>query len=547
MPTTAPVTSVLRLDPLAGPPLGPIAVQPDRPAAIGRAGECEIRLPHESVSRRHAIAAWRGHQWFLTDLASRHGTFINEVRLQPDRPTALADGDLLRLGPWVLRVGLGEAPIQSTVTFNDLQSAGQRVARVPAVELASPAQQRLNLLIDCAAAIHAAEDEHALVQATLTSAVQGTGFVRGAWLRPIGSDEQMEILGAVGDSGPETFAFSRSLIREASSGQPARLSGDTPLPTAHSICQLDIHSALCVPIVLGSSVAGYLYLDARGRESRVHPEAAGFCRALAGMCALALANLKRVDLERRHRVLEGQLTAAREAQQFIMPPTTGTIGALSYAIRTRPGLYVAGDLFDLVPLSGGRIAICIGDVAGEGIGAGILMSGAQAYLHAALTRHGEPAAALHDVNAYVCGHSSAGRFVTMWVGVLDPHNNSLTWVDAGHGYCLIRRAGSSPERMLSPGGLPVGVDPDTIYRAEQMPIGRGDRIVLFSDGLAEQSSAGAQRFGVDRIIQALDSSSGPADDVDALFRAVFDFAGTESLADDATAASIQIGHANAPA
>lgn len=541
MSTMSSAIVALRLDPLAGPPLGTLAVRPDRPSVIGRAGECEVRLPHESVSRRHATAACRAGRWFLTDLNSRHGTFLNEVRLDAERPTALANGDLLRIGPWVLRVGLGEPPVQSTVTLNDLQAPGQRVARIPAGELASPAQQRLNLLIDCAAAIHAAGDERSLVNATLTSAVQGTRFPRGAWLRPIGSDDQMEVLGAVGDSSPETFVFSRSLIREAASGQPARLSGDAPLPTTHSISQLEIHSALCVPIVLGSSIAGYLYLDARGRESRVHPEAAGFCRALAGMSALALANLKRVELERRHRLLEGQLTAAREAQQFIMPPATGSIGGLTYAVRTRPGLYVAGDLFDLVPLPDGRTAICIGDVAGEGVGAGILMSGAQAYLHAALTRHGEPAAALHDVNAYVCDHSSAGRFVTMWVGIVDLRAGSLAWVDAGHGYCLLRRAGATPERMLSPGGLPVGVDPAATYRAERTPISPGDRVVLFSDGLVEQSS-GSDRFGVARVIQSLtETTGGPADEVDALFRALLDFAGTESLADDTTAASIQIG------
>src|SRR5205814_10676781 len=134
----------------------------------------------------------------------------------------------------------------------------------------------------------------------------------------------------------------------------ARLTEDGPVNYGQSIASLGIHSALCAPIVFGAAVVGFLYFDARGQESPVHPEAAGFCQAISRMCGLAMANLKRAELELRQRRLEADLTAAREAQQLIMPPNAGTIGRIRYALRSRPGRTVAGDLFDLVELDDGR-------------------------------------------------------------------------------------------------------------------------------------------------------------------------------------------------
>jgi serine phosphatase RsbU (regulator of sigma subunit) len=93
----------------------------------------------------------------------------------------------------------------------------------------------------------------------------------------------------------------------------------------------------------------------RGQESPVHPEAAGFCQAISRMLGLALANLKRAELERRQQRLDSDLHTAREAQQLIMPPAEGQAGALRYALRNKPGRTVAGDLFDLVVLPGDRV------------------------------------------------------------------------------------------------------------------------------------------------------------------------------------------------
>lgn len=531
----------LRLDPVQGPDVTSPIVQAGAFATVGRAAECDVCLLHETVSRRHATLSSRGGRWFISDLGSRHGTFLSGVKLEANSPSALAADDLLRIGPWTFRVRLGSSAAHPSATLHDTGHTTERIERVPDRELAWVAQQRLTLLIECSAAINAANTEEGLVAAALDAALAGSGFRRVAWLRQGRAGSDFEVLGfrAHGRESASQFTFSNSLIREAAAGQITRLTEDAPINHGQSIVSLGIHSALCAPIVLGGSVAGYLYFDARGQESPVHPEAAGFCQAISRMCGMALANLKRAELERRQQRLDADLHTAREAQQLIMPPPEGQAGALRYALRNKPGRTVAGDLFDLVHLPGNRVAVCIGDVCGESIGAGILMAITQAFLHAALLRHEDAALALNAVNDYLTARCAPGRFITMWVGILEP-DGRLSFVDAGHGHWLLTRAGATPERIRTPGGIPLAIEPGYRYKPEQLLLQPGDRLLLFSDGMYEQRSPTGEQFGQQRIIDLLSKSDAVDKDVSGLFDAVQRFACTDMLDDDATAASIEV-------
>jgi serine phosphatase RsbU (regulator of sigma subunit) len=535
---------VLRLEPVNGPEMTAPLVAASRFATAGRAADCQVCLLHETVSRRHATFSERHGHWFVSDLGSRHGTYVNGVKLEPNAPAGLEPDDLLRIGPWTFRIGIGHDRTRSSATIAPSGMTTERIERVPERELAWAAQQRLNLLIECSAAINAAATEESLVRAALDAALAGSGYRRVAWLRAGQTGDGVEIVGfkSVVPERPDGFAFSQSLIREAARGNLARLTEDAPLDYGQSIASLGIHSALCAPLMLGGTVAGYLYFDARGQESPVHPEAAGFCQAIARMCGLALANLKRADLEQRQRRNEADLTTAREAQQLIMPPARGEVGAVSYALRVRPGRTVAGDLFDVVTLSEGKVGICIGDVTGESIGAGVLMVGTQAYLHGALARLQDPAAALMEVNRYLTSRSAMNMFVTMWLGVIDAAAGSVCYVDAGHGHWLIKRAGGkAPEAPPRPGGIPVAIDSSYHYENERMAISPGDRLILYSDGLLEQCSPTGEQFGLQRVIAAVSGTGRAVEaDADALFDAVRRFACTDMLDDDATVAAVEV-------
>jgi serine phosphatase RsbU (regulator of sigma subunit) len=428
--------------------------------------------------------------------------------------------------------------------MEDMGAGHTRVERVGDMERGRLAQHRLDLLVQCASTIHGAANETALADAVLESLLAGTGFHHAVLLRPRpgAAEDEVEVIGHRHRTGSamQEVHFSRSLIAEASAGEMVRLVGQADLPRSVSIAELGISSALCAPIMLGSSVAAYIYLDARGQAAPIESDAAGFCQAVSRMCGLALANLKRLDLERRQQTLEAAMNAAREAQQLIVPASEGTVGAIRYAVQNRPGFFVAGDLFDVIDLGDGRVAVSIGDVMGEGVAAGVIMAAAQSHLHAALQHTDDPATAVNAVNEYLAARSAENRFVSLWLGIFDSGSASVRFVDAGHGHWFLCRKGEAPGQPEFEGGIPVGIQAGYPYETEELALMDGDRIILYSDGLLEQGSKDGAMFGKQRIVDLIADSPSAAEDVRRLLAGLESFAGGSTFHDDTTIASIEV-------
>lgn len=528
----------IRLVPVSGPPRGAILFPSSGSLTLGRSSTCDAVLDDPFVSRRHVRFDRRGEAWYVTDLRSRHGTCLNGVRLEPERAMPIEYGDFLSLGPWTLRFSAGDLTAAGAPTLEDM--GAQRIEHVAADELTRLAEHRLSLLIDCAATIHSAADEATLAASVVEAALAGTGFGRAALIRAAGSTGEMEILGVrtstAEGSGP--LSLSRSLLREASGGQVARLAPTPVQPGTPSIISLGIHAALCAPVFVGSTIAAYLYLDSRRDERAVQPDAPAFCVAIARMAGLALGNLRRLELESRHRQLESDLLTARRAQELISPAPGGTAGPVRYAMRSMPGRLVAGDLFDVFEIGPDAVGLVIGDVSGKGAGAAILMATAQAQVRSELLHSGDPARAVASLNERLCARAGDGRFISLWVGVV--HGGRLDFVDAGHGHWLVRAPGQSPARPDAPRHLIAGVERDHAYTTSAITLPVGSRLVLFSDGLIEQRDAAGEVFTLSRAIQTLGPSRDCEEDVARLMNEHGAFTGESPPTDDTTVASIEV-------
>jgi serine phosphatase RsbU (regulator of sigma subunit) len=545
------------LVPLSGPPLDAIKLEPN-PAGLtfGRHEQADLLVPAdaEGVSRFHARFSFdeAERRWRLADLSSRWGSFVNGVRVQPGRGVPLRDGDLVRIAPWTF--GFSAAARRPGLASTD--DVGQtRVRAVGPVATGSPRDDMLALVLETAAALHDVADEKQLAQRLADAARRGTGLPNAAVLRPADNTGRFELLLAevkqVGhglsrrDGSPDDpppLAYSRSLLNAAAQGGVVELAAGSDAPASNSIAQLGISAALCVPLMLGDSPAAFLYLDARGTVPV--PTRAGateFCVALSRIASLALANLKRVDIERRQALMETELQAAAIAQRWVMPRRVSQVGPFRITGESRPGQYVGGDFFDVIDVGSGRVGIAIADVAGKGVSASVLMTATQGYLHAALREHGEPGRAVEAVNRFVCPRREGSRFVTMWVGVFDPDAGTLRYVDAGHSYAMLRDTKTGQVTSLDNGrGLPVGLEEESTYEPETVAIPPAGSVILVSDGIVEQSAAGAAAgaagaaFEMEGVRAALENAD-PADAIKSLFAAVVQHAGSEHLSDDATA------------
>jgi serine phosphatase RsbU (regulator of sigma subunit) len=341
-------------------------------------------------------------------------------------------------------------------------------------------------------------------------------------------------------------------LAAASQGTIAEFSGNNQSDRSQSILQANVTTALCAPLMLGTTVAAYLYLDSRGGTDQParppHPNSAGFCMALCRIGGLALANLKRIDIERRASRLEGELTAASEAQRWILPRKPVTAGPFVCAGHSQPGGFLGGDFFDALVLPDGRLAVALGDVSGHSAAASVLMTASQGFLHASLISHGKLARAFNDLNSFVQARSSAETFVTLWAGIFDPREMSLQYVDAGHGYAMLSRPDKTIQLLDENGGIPIGIDAGCSYDAATITLAPGDRVLVFSDGIAEQtnhdgSSEGQrQQFGKLRV-QQLMLECEPESLLADLFSSLRTFAGGSNFADDVTGVLVHWSHA----
>ena len=532
----------LRLMPITGPAIDTIEITDEGPVTLGRSSSTDVQLTDQSVSRQHARLTYHANQWIITDLGSRHGTTIGGVPLASDESAPLAPGDTLAIGPWIFRVQIGEeSRTTGFETTTDAMLRG-RVQPIPDAELGSLAERRLNLFMDCAARIHNATSEAELAAAALAAVVEGTGFTRAALVRPVASLDEVEVLGSrlPPTEKDRQISISRSLLTAASQGRIVRLTETPDLREAVSVIELGIQSAICAPVHVGNEIQAFLYLDARESSARVAPDAAAFCGAIARMCGLAMSNLQRQALHERQRRLEADLDAARAAQMRIMPPESGALGAIRYSMRSEPGRVVAGDLFDIFTIDDQRVAFMLGDVTGKGMGAALVMAMAQSHMHAAMCEHRDLERAMFSLNTYLAQHSAENEFVSLVVGLIDPENCAVSFVDAGHGYAIHLAANGEPKPIVAEGGLVAGVDAGYRYKAERLECGSGDRIVVFSDGVVEQPSPNGEQFGMARALEAITGSPDCNEDVRRIFDAVVAFATSDSLADDVTVASIEL-------
>lgn len=283
---------------------------------------------------------------------------------------------------------------------------------------------------------------------------------------------------------------------------------------------------------------------------------AGFARALVGpfeisflvpgfadgtgwlFMAFLLLNLL-VMMEVADRLsLKNELEIARDIQLAMLPAATWSDGSASAAGLTRPANTVGGDFYDALPLADGRVLIALGDVAGKGSPAALLMALLLAMMRTLADEKLAPAALMRRLNVQIFRHSPRSRFITAFLAAYDPATGELEWVNAGHLPPMILRADGSTDRaaFLDGGSLALGMFEEADYVSSRASLAPGDALVLYSDGLTEAENDAGVPFedsGVDAVIRG-HGAYDPAALGRALIAAVERYAGDAKIADDLT-------------
>jgi sigma-B regulation protein RsbU (phosphoserine phosphatase) len=238
--------------------------------------------------------------------------------------------------------------------------------------------------------------------------------------------------------------------------------------------------------------------------------------------------------------LKNDLEIAREIQQSMLPRAAFRAPGVEAFGMTRPANTVGGDFYDIVPLPDGRVLLALGDVAGKGSPAALLMALLLAMMRTLIDEGLEGANLVTRLNVQIGRHAPNSRFVTLFIAILNPATGELSYVNAGQNPPLLRRGNGSYERLRA-GGMALGMFENATYTTGATTLEAGDVLVMYSDGITEAEDTFDQPFdeaGVQTVVDGQGWAS--AKELGwALFEAVETHSRERRLLDDLTVLALR--------
>jgi serine phosphatase RsbU (regulator of sigma subunit)/pSer/pThr/pTyr-binding forkhead associated (FHA) protein len=508
------------------------------PFMMGRGEGCSLVIAHPQVSREHArIESERGN-YVIHDENSRHGTFVNGVRITR---SILRAGDSITLGSR-----------HSVVVFEDGESdASHTLLAQISQRWTSGADEndleKLSLFLQAAQSLSSVEASNEVLRTMLEYSIRLTGAERGFVFLGESADSFRLECGRDLD-GNELVgepSLSRSVIRDAAESQVDFILSDIPDEVAaerESIMANAIRSVIAIPLRAqgATSLLGLLYLDSQSRNQDFTRVGNDILHAIARQAANLLENLRLIEMERQSALLRKELQIAASIQSQIIPEKLPEFAFARIAGRSIPCTGVGGDFYDVIPVKNGFVAI-VADVSGKGVPAALLASMVQGMFHAQ-TRLGVDRGitlldSIESLNTFVCSRTPIERYVTLAAFRYLPSESNtveIELINAGHVPPVIVRASGEVE-VIEEGDMPVGLFEFAQYHVISLSLAIGDRIVLLTDGITEAETEAGEQFGVERLREPMLES----DPVSSLLKAVQEFCQGAPAQDDRTILAIE--------
>ncbi len=241
-------------------------------------------------------------------------------------------------------------------------------------------------------------------------------------------------------------------------------------------------------------------------------------------------------LELRDKLgLKGDLEVARQIQFGLLPMEPLDRDSVQVVTAMRPANTVGGDYFDVIDLAPGRMAFAVGDVAGKGMPAALLMALLQGSLRTLVSAGFRGCELLAKLNAHLCATIPSNRLITLFYGELDTASGALLVVNCGHNPPFLLRPGEPPVRLAAT-AIALGITTETEIGSMPLALGPGDRLVLYTDGITEAEDPQEREFGEERLRGWLEANhQEPARRlVDGIIAEVLRYCGTARPRDDMT-------------
>lgn len=495
---------------------------------VGReAKDCDVVIPNQAVSRVHAQISQVNGQYFLEDLRSRNHTYLNN-KLVEGR-ALLHDNDRIKICDALFTFHTGQdhlPPLPADYRRHepsddeiDLPSTVQAtLSRLPQQQLldAQPAE-RLRALLDISSSLNSTLNQEQLLQKITDVLFQTFRQADRCFiiLKEEGHDQLVVRNYRSRRPTEEAPRFSRTIVKQCLDHLHAFLvedaSTDSKFSLAQSITDFRIRSVMIAPLGPAEGTAfGVIQLDTQDRTKRFTQDDLKLLTSVAHLASVSLERAKlHNDAMQRERLMR-DMEIAEQVQRSFLPQQLPAVPGYEFFAHYKSAMTIGGDYYDFVQLPEGRLGILLGDVAGKGVPAALLMAKLSAEARFYMLTQPEPCEAVARLNEFVFRAGLSDRFITLAAVILDPSKHTVTLINAGHVAPVIYCTGTDALKDaidVNSSGFPLGLMDGCRYEAVEINLEPGDTMLVFTDGVTDAMNHEGKQFRLDGVRQALGGDS----------------------------------------
>jgi phosphoserine phosphatase RsbU/P len=516
---------------------------------VGRSNSADIVVVETSVSRQHARLFCRAGCWYVEDLGSRFGTRLNGNPLLGTE--LLRPGDAILLGGTRLHVTRVEGTPPPHPVRMETTSGNETIFSVlkPASELLhvdgpdAQASSRLRLLNDVHRALATPISREKLLQLILDRAFAFLQPDHAAIFLKRPDGELYQAAERRSPQSKDALLVSRRLAEEVTVKGAAALVFDAPLDerfASESVISSGVRSIVAAPLADAEGCLGMIALYSNVHSQRFEEPDLELLVSLAAVAAMRVRNIALAEEAAERRVIDRELALAREIQMGMLQHRSLDRSDVETAARQLPARLVGGDFYEF-QVDADRLWFIIGDVAGKGMAAALMMVMAQTLFRAIAALGLSLADVMARLNRELARDNERAMFVTAIAGCLDLATGRLTLANAGHNLPYLLRRTGEVEIVAAANGLALGVMEDATFPLTELAIDPGDAVLAYTDGVCDAIDPGGIAFGTDGLERQLRLVARQRPDliVNSLFEAVEAHAGDAAQEDDITIVAIR--------
>ncbi len=537
---------------IAGPSKGHVVRLEPGAYTVGRLPSCDILARDAGVSRQHSRIWSDRERWFIEDLGSQNGTYINGQRVTQQR---LMNDDVVAVGANRILVSLPgtSPPWREPVTISE---AGSLLYR---------SHESIDAMIE-------EDSQDGSLSARKLTGLQAILEVAGHTLDPNELLEQivaklLDVFAAADSVGVLVQNDAGVLEVKCRRDRAPEESGNYTVPAAimeHVVrdrrgvllgepgpwgrrdeTEAPYGYAMGAPLRARDVSYGVIYVN--GRTEGFTRDDVNLLTSIAAHAGMAMhAAGMHQELARRERV-ERDVRLARQIQRSLLPEGSPEVIGLDIAAHYEAAYQIGGDFYDFIWHDEDHLAFVIGDVSGKSISAALYMARLTGELRSRTGIAQTPRRLLHQVNDAMAGLGDDGMFATLIYAVYDFESRTLVFSNAGHLSPLLRRGDRvSVIEAESARVAPLGVLDDLDVGEASIQLQPGDLIILSTDGIHEARNAAGEEYGEQRLARCVSRASGKAAEViEAILADVAAHAGDAVQRDDVTIVALAIGEERA--